>query len=313
MPDLSLKSHPLDVLEFVREHCSTGVAIVFVTDVSGGSVRSPGIRMAVSSDGSTIGYVSNGCIEADVIMHCLRAIKERRPAAISYGLGSENFDLRLPCGGQIHLLLVPVSSNIPLDATIATLAGRRNLTLALYADGRFSSGSDISSVDPADWTFRIIPKIRLFISGIGSETMILAEIARTTDMEVIVQSPDGATLDLARASGFPVRQFLGLSNTPLFEADALTAHALMFHDHEWEVKLLTEALRSEAFYVGALGSIRAQENRFQALLAAGLCKENVERLKAPIGLVPRLRDPHLLAISVVAEIAAEFQKQFGSF
>ena len=127
------------------------------------------------------------------------------------------------------------------------------------------------------------------------------------------QPPDGATLDLARASGFPVRQFLGLSNTPLFEADALTAHALMFHDHEWEVKLLTEALRSEAFYVGALGSIRAQENRFQALLAAGLCKENVERLKAPIGLVPRLRDPHLLAISVVAEIAAEFQKQFGSF
>ena len=90
--------------------------------------------------------------------------------------------------------------------------------------------------------------------------------------------------------------------------DGGTAIALMFHDHEWEQMALLKALDTDAFYVGALGSWRAHARRVEGLVASGCSDEGIARIKAPIGLVHRLRDPHLIAASVIAEIAAAFRR-----
>jgi len=132
-------------------------------------------------------------------------------------------------------------------------------------------------------------------------------------MQVEVVSPDEITLERAGALGIPVQPLLGLSSSPALRIDPLTAVALMFHDHEWETRLLADVLASPAFYVGALGSTRAHGRRIEALRAAGCGRDALERIRAPIGMVHRLRDPNLLAASVIAEVAAAFQERFEAF
>jgi len=82
---------------------------------------------------------------------------------------------------------------------------------------------------------------------------------------------------------------------------------LMFHDHDWEVALLSQALSSEAFYIGAMGSERTHKLRCEALGEAGVSAENIARIKGPIGLIPSMRDANLLALSALAEIVQTAQ------
>ena len=84
--------------------------------------------------------------------------------------------------------------------------------------------------------------------------------------------------------------------------DAWSAVILMFHDHDWETALLTQALVSDAFYIGAMGSERTHDLRCAALKGAGLSTEDISRIKGPIGLIPSMRDANLLALSTLADI-----------
>jgi xanthine dehydrogenase accessory factor len=80
----------------------------------------------------------------------------------------------------------------------------------------------------------------------------------------------------------------------------------MFHDHDWEAALLKQALASDAFYIGALGSARAHDARCQSLLDLGLFAAQIERIHGPIGIIPSMHDASSLAISVLAEIISEY-------
>lgn len=306
-------SHPRDVAAFALRHSGTGSALVFVTAVAGGSVRAPGLRMAVSAEGETIGFVSNGCVEADLTAVARDAIREGRYIETAYGRGSGKIDIVLPCGGRVDLAIVPVGpKNVAaLEALIAS--GRQSGELTVSADGHLAWTAASTPVPSSDYRFTIHPKIRLIVAGVGTEALLLARLAAVADMEVEVLSPDEPTLARARALGLRVQAIRGLSSTVELAADSLTALALMFHDHEWEARLLTQAIKGPAFYVGALGSRRAHENRVATLAQLGCSAGDIARIKAPIGMVHQLREPNLLAASVLAEISAEFKSAFGQF
>jgi len=85
-------------------------------------------------------------------------------------------------------------------------------------------------------------------------------------------------------------------------ADPWTAVLLLFHDHEWEHALLEWALSTPAFYIGAQGGAPARIERLTRLRAGGLGDEQLERINSPVGLIPRARDPQVLALSVLAEV-----------
>lgn len=310
-----LLSHPQDIARFARDRLDNGdgVALVFVTAVEGGSVREPGLRMAIGESRDTIGYVSNGCVEADLIATALDVIAQQRPATTAYGRGSGKLDIVLPCGGRVELLIVPVgpAHRPALGGLIA--ADRRNGHLLVDPAGRLDWREAAFPADTAKWVFPVQPKIRLLLFGAGTETLVLARLATMADMRVELASPDSQTIERAAALGLTARALRGLSAPRELEADRGTAVALMFHDHEWEQRILIAALASPAFYVGALGSFRAHQRRAEALAASGIDAAQIARIKAPIGLVHRLRDPGLLAASVVAEIAAEFQQTFVAF
>jgi xanthine dehydrogenase accessory factor len=86
-----------------------------------------------------------------------------------------------------------------------------------------------------------------------------------------------------------------------------TAILLLFHDHEWEHALLQWALDSPAFLIGAQGGAPAREERVARLLEAGRSATDVARIHSPVGLIPRARDPQVLALSVLAEVVGAYE------
>ena len=252
-------------------------------------------------------------MEADLVGLAVRAIEECRVVAVSYGAGSGRIDIVLPCGGRIDLLVVPVTPAHmgPLAALVAD--DRSSGAIRLGREGALAWEREASGLDPDGWVFTLHPKVRLLVVGAGHEALLLARLAAAADMAVELVSPDDATVAQGRSCGLFARELAGLSSPAALAIDGGTAIALMFHDHEWEHRILLDALGSSAFYIGALGSHRASLRRAAALAEAGCGADAIARIRAPIGLVPRLRDPHLLAVSVLAEIAAEFSARFRTF
>ncbi len=312
-----LGSHPRDVARFALARHSAGVAaaLVFVTATQGGSVRMPGLRMAIDANGASFGYVSNGCIEADVIACAKQAINQRRSLAVAYGRDSGKIDLVLPCGGRIDLLIVPLNAHPScIDALQAIADSRRQQgTIVLSGKGEFTWQQTPTQTLAHAWQFTVVPKIRLLVAGAGLEALYLVQQAAGADMEAEILSPDEKTIASATALNIPATLIKGLSGVPALAADEATAIALMFHDHHWELNFLADVLTGPAFYIGALGSMRAHEQRRQALAEMGLLPEQIERLHGPIGLIQQLRDPNLLAISVLADITAAFKTRFAGF
>jgi xanthine dehydrogenase accessory factor len=99
-------------------------------------------------------------------------------------------------------------------------------------------------------------------------------------------------------------QFLTTPSQPWeMPIDKWTATVLLFHEHEWEGAILARAAAADGFYVGALGSVRTHNLRRERLAGMGVSAEAIERIRGPIGLIDRAREPGILALSVLAEIA----------
>lgn len=300
-------SHPRDIAAFALDcfHNRAEIALVFVTEVAGGSIRDPGLRMAIASDGRTIGQVSNGCVEADLIATALRALEIKEVTSTAYGRGSGKIDLPLPCGGRIELVIVPLTGGQTPALQAMAAAGRSAGWLLLDRGGGLAWQPE-GPGNADGWQFAISPKIRLQVFGSGIDALQLARLAAGADMIAELHSPDIVTIQRARELGLSASLLQGLSGPLPCDADSWTAIALMFHDHEWELQILLGALASSAFYIGALGSERAHLRRTSALEACGVEKAQIERIKAPIGLIHRLREPNFLAVSALAEIVREF-------
>ena len=123
-----------------------------------------------------------------------------------------------------------------------------------------------------------------------------------------LQSPDREDLQNL-AADIKTTHLISPSLVPEVQDDEWTAFSLMFHDTDWETALLKQALTGPAFYVGAVGSRRTHAIRSQALAESGLPQTHIDRIFAPIGVIPALRDASMIAISALAEIIGEYQKQ----
>jgi xanthine dehydrogenase accessory factor len=86
--------------------------------------------------------------------------------------------------------------------------------------------------------------------------------------------------------------------------DRETAVVVLTHDEKFDIPALATALRTDAFYVGALGSRRAQAKRREKLLEAGLTEAQLDGLRGPAGLDVGAESPAETAVSILAEILA---------
>ena len=230
--------------------------------------------------------MTGGCLEAALISDARLARADGQPRTVRYGKGSRFIDIQLPCGGGVELLVDPAPGKAAIVEALAKL-GRRE---AVQLEIKVSEGPS--------FTCDYHPDLRMLLFGHGPEVPALSRLAKAWGCTVEVFEPMGSEKPSAH---------LSLGQAPVDIAlDPYTAVILLFHDHEWEDAILEWALRSEAFYVGALGGHKAVTRRSAALEARGLNDGEISRLHGPVGLIPAAKDAPMLAISILAEVTQAY-------
>lgn len=291
-----------EVLAFARDERAAGrpVAIVTLAGVEGASPRAPGAQMAVAADGRAAGQISSGCLEGAIVRQAQAAITRGAGGVVRYGRGSDFIDIALPCGSALDLLYTVEPDVEALNGALAALRARRATALTFRERGVGKADSTTAGWKDGALTRIYRPNLRIVAAGLGGELVTLSRVASAAGYTVCAVSHDARTLALCTAAE-KVR--LQSAQTPTDVAiDRYTAVVLLFHDRDWEVALAPHALRSCAFYVGAVGSRRTHAARLASLRAHGVSEDTLARLRGPIGLVPATRDPSALSISILAEI-----------
>ena len=304
---LATHEHPQDVLGAALGFATSAakVALVIVTATEGGAVRTPGALMAVSQRGDSAGYVSGGCIDADVRLNAMEALNSGQVRKLRYGAGSPFVDIRLPCGGAIDVLIVPNVTPETISMMYDRLDNRETVRFAVLATGDIQL--DVAPGETPLFQTVYYPKLSLRIAGRGADCIALARLASASGFALHLQLPDEVDYEAVRSAGIGTvaRLTTPCSLAPV-EDDRSTAFVLMFHDAHWEAALLKQALGGPAFFIGAVGSAKTHAKRCESLREAGMSAHDIQRIRGPVGLVPSMRDASMLAISTLAEIVDAF-------
>ncbi|WP_417264569.1 XdhC family protein [Celeribacter sp.] len=271
---------------------------------SGPSFRPVGASMIVMADGTCFGALSSGCIDGDVVHHASRALRANTPRKLRYGRGSPFMDIQLPCGGSLDIALMPIPDIFRLVPLHDALTARQESVLGLdMARGVVSFDPASEDETEGDLRLHILPDTRFVVFGAGTEAAAFATMA-AAGYDTVLLSPDADTLVMAQRQtpGLISRQITSSTVPGDICIDRYTAIVLFFHSHDWEPDILRQMLGSDAFYIGAQGSLRTATTRMATLRSMGVSEAALDRVKGPIGVIPSTRDPRTLAVSVLAEV-----------
>ncbi|GAA3847484.1 XdhC family protein [[Pseudomonas] carboxydohydrogena] len=286
------------VLDFAVDQMRAGtrIAIVTLAKIEGSSPRPLGAQMAVSETGKWVGYLSGGCIERAVVAEAIEAIKERKNRTVRYGRGSKYLDIQLPCGSAIELVFEVDRRLAELSDIDALLRSRRPASMKIGVS-RHESGHD--NFEQCYY----LPRRQLLIAGVGPSSVQLARLARMSGFDTHLYSPDKPTLQAAESHDVEVTGVISPSVIPPLCADSRTAFVSMFHDHNWELSFLPEILKTDAFYVGALGSRTTHRQRLVQLSELGISEMQLKRIHGPAGLYAGGKSASDVALSILSEIS----------
>ncbi len=306
-----------DVRDFLARARMQGEPVVLVTLIAakGGGPRLPGAQMAVTAN-DLCGYLSGGCIEADVALHARGCLEDGRSRRLIYGEGSPYFDIQLLCGKRIELFLERLApDDVALGRLLAlTEARRRALWLS---DGQRRTCVAAGEAMPENWRFadlsdeagegrdgiyvRYRPMARLFVHGRDPAALAMAILGAQAGFETTLVRRDGPPTPP------PIAGIAYRRDAP--EADAFddrTAVVVANHDPETDHDALMTALASKAGYIGLLGARAHLDARQAKLVSAGVAPKALARLKAPVGLPLNSHTPWEIAVSVIAEVMQTF-------
>jgi len=302
------------VLDAARRWSAVGhrFALITVARTWGSAPRPVGAWMALRDDGVVQGSVSGGCVETQLIDRMLAGeFASALPFSLTYGVTQDDAQRHgLPCGGTMDLVIEP-SPNVALLHELAerTAAGhlvKRSVTVG-RAEVLLDQGTpgDSSTWDGVTLSTLHGPVWRLLIIGAGQISKYLAQMAQALDYQVFVCDPRveyAAEWDVPGAAlrpGMPDDVVIELKLDPNSAVVALT------HDPKLDDMALLDALKTQAFYVGALGSQANNDKRRQRLLQYfDLSQAEVDRLHGPVGLPIGSRTPPEIALSILAEMTA---------
>jgi xanthine dehydrogenase accessory factor len=277
--------------------------------------------VAVRDDGLIAGSVSGGCIEDDLVAQ-LRAgsLQLDKPTPLRYGVGAEEARrFGLPCGGTLELMLEPVGPQSGLDELLARLMRgervRRTLDLATGAAllAPAELGADTLTLGDTQLVSHHGPQWRLLVIGAGQMTDYLAQMALALGYGVTVCDPRAEYADGFALDGVTLTRDMPDDVVTAFRPDGATAIVALTHDPKLDDLALMEALKSAAFYVGAIGS-RVNQAKRRARLAEhfDLTAEQLDRLHGPVGLDIGARTPPEIALSILAEMTAVRYRAAGT-
>lgn len=285
--------------------------LVTVVETFGSSPRPQGAMLALRGDGLVVGSVSGGCIEDDLVSRALQGqLHQERCEILSYGVtADEARRFGLPCGGRLRLVVEPVRKPAWVARILHAIQSHRMISRTLHLASIQVSLSDATRGDAFRFDGNTVttvhgPRWRLLIIGAGQTSTYLARMAQALDYQVIVCEPRAAMRET-----WDVADTLLLSEMPddavqALEVDACTAIIALTHDPKLDDMALLEALKSPAFYVGALGAKANNDKRRERLSLFDLTAEEIARLHGPVGLRIGSRTPPEIAVATLAHLIA---------
>jgi len=305
-----LKSLDWEVLSRAGEWLDNGYKVHLFTVVQtwGSAPRLPGALLAVRDDGHLIGSVSGGCVEDDLADKARSRELPQQPGLIEYGVsGDDARRFGIPCGGRLQIFVEPLHSAAQLSPLLQGLEQRKLIRRSVHIS---SAKVRLAEVDPEGppriddgWFHSYFgPQWRLLIIGANQLGSVLASMAQVLDFEVLMCDPREEMRDEWHVEG--VSWQYGMPDDAVLDIapDAFTAIVAVTHDPKLDDMALLEALKSEAFYVGALGSQKNQQKRRERMRMFDLNDIEIARLHGPVGLPIGSRTPAEIAIAILAEL-----------
>lgn len=282
-------------------------AIATLVEVSGSAPRDVGAQMLITDD-EYWGFLSGGCIEADVARHGREAMAAGSSRLLRYGEGSPWIDIKLACGSGITVLVEPVAADNPEVATLMdAYASRRPLLWSSDGMKRQVLPMDEPIADAWDgerYIKAFEPGLRLVLVGADGAAMASAALGLEMGWEVALVTPGGP--DTPPFPGITYHRSDVAGALATIGVDRWTAVAVLSHDREDDERGLAAALMSNAFYVGAVGARVRLNARIAQLRGHGVNAAQLARLRAPIGLHGFGKAPRDIALSLVAEVGRAF-------
>ena len=284
------------------------VHLFTVVQTWGSAPRLPGALLAVRDDGHLVGSVSGGCIEDDLADKARNRTLPTTPALLEYGVSRDEAQrYGIPCGGRLQICVEPLQDVAALQPLIAAMAERRLVRRSLHLDsGEVELGAAVPGSMPAieNGCFHSYfgPQWRLLIIGANQLGSLLAQFAQTLDFAVLICDPRAEMRAEWQVPGVEWLDAMPDDAVVALKPDAHTAIVAVTHDPKLDDMALLEALKCDAFYVGALGSRRNQENRRERLRLFDLAEQEIGRLHGPVGLSIGSRTPAEIAVAILAEI-----------
>ena len=308
-----MESMDLEVLRTISQWLGDGhqVRLVTVVKTWGSSPRPVGSMLGVRLDGALIGSVSGGCVEDDMVERvCNKSIAGELPQLVSYGVTrDENQRFGLPCGGTLQLVIEPLNDVESLQQILSAIEqghivsrslnmknGQVKIQSAAYNQALTFDGDVLTTVYGPRW--------RLLIIGAAQVSRYLAEMAMALDYQVTVCDPRIEYSPAWQVPKVPVIRLMPDDVVVQMKPDQHTAIVCLSHDPKLDDMALLEALISDAFYVGAIGSHINNQKRRERMAMFDISEDEIARLHGPIGLSIGSKTPPEIAISILAEITA---------
>ncbi|MFW2587250.1 XdhC family protein [Sagittula sp. SSi028] len=300
-----------------------GAVLATVIETWGSAPRRVGSQLAISGRGEIAGSVSGGCVEGAVIVEALEALEDGDSRELEFGVSDQDaFAVGLACGGTIRILVEPVGGALPVDlldrlckarqnrtptAYVANLdSGERRLVEAANADtnlaDRFRADRSGFDVDSRVFVGVHNPPLRLIVVGAVHIAQALVPMARIAGYDPFVVDPRDTFASAERFPDTPLLHEWPDEAVQQIGLDSCTALVLLTHDPKLDDPALESALRSNVFYIGALGSTRTHAKRQSRMEAAGFTAEQIARIHGPVGLSIGAAGPAEIAIAIMAEM-----------
>jgi xanthine dehydrogenase accessory factor len=287
------------------------IALATVVETWGSSPRPLGSKMVVTRSGKMAGSVSNGCIEGDVFEEAQKVLKSGQPKVAAYGVADDvAFEVGLACGGHIEVFVQPLA---PIHKQLMSLLDRNEpatlrtnlVTGEVQLTAGAPSGSELAQRE-GDWFVEPFRRpAHLVIVGAIHIAIPLHRLAKLMGYRVTVVD---ARAKFATKERFPEADELIVSwpdeAMAKLTLDNSTYVVILTHDPKFDLPALRSVLAKDVGYVGAIGSRKTNQNRFDALRAEGFTEDQLSRVHGPVGLDLGGRGAEETALGILAEITA---------
>jgi xanthine dehydrogenase accessory factor len=301
-----------EIADELRQWRAAGdaVAIATVVETWGSSPRPLGSKMLASSSGKMAGSVSNGCIEGDVFEAAQEVLASGRPRLVEYGVADDvAFEVGLACGGHIEVMIQPAGEI--QDRALDLLAAERPFVLRTDLQSGASElleqapDFELARRDGETFWEPFGRPADMVIIGAIHIAIPLHRMAKLMGYRVTIVDARGQFASPERFPEadrilvqWPDEALAGLT------VDRSTAVVILTHDPKFDMPALRSVLRTDAGYVGAIGSRKTNQNRFDALREEGFDDAQLDRVHGPIGLDLGARGAEETALGIMAEVTA---------